>query len=471
MRACLTGLLLLAACGQSEADHPAPPAAAPAGFLSRLPEGASVVVRLPDAARVAADPEPWAALGRGCGWSGTPAALFCGVDPPAGIDPERAGGLVLTEDARVRYLPAADKAALNRALQPLPPGVAHQELPDWVVLSQGGQGMGTAQEEPLPEGDLALRIHHHPLLAALAEPGDMLEAAVTAGGGGLDILGRLVPGPDSPTRELLRDVPPCDGDLLDYIPSSLAVRIETTLPASHFASAAAHRLARHLGFAEEQDAVLAERFLREIATGVAPGIAIGVEFKDGRASLVALGRKAGGEDSPLLGRLRRGERIAIGPLVFDHREAPDGLTGWLAWVAQTEPALEGVPEAFWPLIGGVAREEEGLELAYAEWNGWVVAAAGPRADLLARAVRGRLARGAERSPGSMDLFYLRTRPEAPYVLGVVVAGEGLQGLPEADRAALRAHFRAGDDASAPGSVAVAAFDRDGTLDLFARVRY
>ena len=75
------------------------------------------------------------------------------------------------------------------------------------------------------------------------------------------------------------------------------------------------------------------------------------------------------------------------------------------------------------------REQTGVIVSYVKQAGWCVAAVGPRADLLARSVRAKLAYGANRSRGSFELLNLRRNREGDYVLGVIVETQGLAGLP------------------------------------------
>jgi hypothetical protein len=96
---------------------------------------------------------------------------------------------------------------------------------------------------------------------------------------------------------------------------------------------------------------------------------------------------------------------------------------------------------------------------------------GGRPDLLARAVRSRVAWGASRSRGSFVLLDLHQSHAAPYVVGAVFAAAGLDGLPPADRRALAAMFHAGADAQAPRALALAGFLEDGALVLTGRALY
>lgn len=475
-RLLLGWLCWAAACGEAPAPAPpAPPVAATDGFLGHLPKGVTLSMRLPSAAAVERRPEVFSALLRACGRDAvSPRAVFFAVDQPEGIDPERGPGLAMTPTGGwVHYLPARDKSALNRALQGRAGSVSVRELNEWIVLSRVGQGAGDFEEGPLPAGDLALRVRQHPLLRLLGQTGDVLELGLRLGGGGFDLAGRVVPGGSGGTAAALADARPGPGGLVDYIPSGLAVRVETTLPPTLLASFLTRRTVAHCGVEAKDDRVLLERFLREVLTGIDKdtGYALGLEFKEGRASFVVVGAIGPGPASPILAKLQRDLRSSFGALIFDEREAPDGLIGWYAWVADAEPKLDGLPECSWGWVDGLAHEERGMLLAYARWRRWFIVAGGPRADLLARAVRSRVARGASRSRGSFALLDLRQQGSGAYILGAVVAAPGLDGLPPADREALAAMFFAGAGAQAPRELALAGFRKDGALILTGRAVY
>jgi hypothetical protein len=191
---------------------------------------------------------------------------------------------------------------------------------------------------------------------------------------------------------------------------------------------------------------------------------------------VALGRAADGPASPILAKLRTRLRTEFGALVLDAREAPRDVVGLSAWVVDAEPELAGLPETAWGLLDGLAGGADGgLAIACTEWEGWCVFACGRRADLLARAVRRRLAAGSARSPGSVELMRARERAQAAgagdYVIGIVVDAERFGALAESDRAALRALVGASEAAEAPRVVAVAGLRRNGELALEGRVLY
>lgn len=474
----LLGLLLAAACGEVDEPPPDPPVPArrPADeFLGHLPPGVALTMRLPSPAAVEQRPEAMAALLRACGYgSASAGSLFFAVETPEGIDKDRSPGLALTATGGwVHYLPARDKSSLNRALQARAGKASLRELDRWIVLSQVGHGAGEVREEPLPAGDLALRVRDHPLLKLLGQTGDVLELGLRLGPGGFDLTGRVVPGGSGGTAAALAGARPGTGGLLDYIPSALALRIETTLPPTLLATLLTRRMILHCGVETQEDRVLLERFLREVLTGADAdrGYALGLEFKDGKASFVVVGEIGPGPASPILAKLLRHERSSYGAFVLDRRDAPDGLLGWYAWVADAQPKLDGLPECAWGWIDGLAQEERGLVLAYAHWQRWFIVAGGPRADLLARAVRSRVARGASRSLGSFLLLDLQQRASRPYVIGAVFAAAGLDGLPPADRLALGAMFHAGADAQAPRALAVAGFREDGALVLTGRALY
>jgi hypothetical protein len=414
-----------------------------------------------------------AALVRALGYEGTrPSAFLYGADTVEGVAPGTTPWAAITASGGwMRVLRAGDMAALRRAFRDLPPDVVAQETDGFLVTFRGTLP-GAGVEPPLPPGELALRVRHHPLLAAVAESGDVLEAGVDLGSGGLDARGRLIPGPSSPTKGLLDRAAPGAGGLLDFLPAGTFLRIETTLPSVFPAAAVARRLARHVGFQEERDRVVVERFLREALTGADPktGLAIGCEARGGELTVVVVARDADSAVSPILKKLRSDERSSFGPLVLDRREAPKGLVGWDAWVAQAQPQIEDLPECLWSAVDRLADESKGVPVAYSAFGGWSVVAAGPRADALAKAARSRLEGGAARSPGAEELRRLRDSGEGDYVLGVVVEA-GAAELPAADLAALRALFGDAEGARGPRAVAVAGFRASGGLDLRVRVLY
>jgi len=475
-RLLLCWLCAAGACGDATDDGPpAPVRAAADDFLSHLPQGVALSMRLPSAAAVERRPEVFSALLRACGHDATsPRSLFFAVDQPEGIDPEQGPGFAMTPAGGwVHYLPARDKSALNRALQGRAGTVSVRELNRWIVLSRVGQGAGDFEEDPLPAGDLALRVRQHPLLELLGQTGDVLELGVQLGAGGFDLAGRVVPGGSGGTAAALAGARHGAGGLIDFIPSGLALRVETTLPPTLLASFLTRRTIAHCGIDAADDRVLLERFLREVVTGIDPdtGYALGLEFKGGKVSFVVVGESGPGAASPILAKLLRDERSSYGALILDEREAPDGLIGWYAWVADAAPKLDGLPECSWGWVDGLANEERGLLLAYARWRRWFIVAGGPRADLLARAVRSKVARGANRSRGSFALLDLRQRGGGDYVVGAVFAAAGLDGFPPEDRQALAAMFHAGANAQAPRALALAGFRKDGALMLTGRALY
>ncbi len=470
-----SGLLacLLAACG--DGGKGALPLALPAEdpAFRRWPADTTIALRLPAPAAVAARPDRFSALVRALGREGTsPSALLFGVGAPDGVAPGTTPWAALTASgAWTRALYAADMAALRRAFVGLPPDVVAQETDGFLVLFRGampGQGV----EPPLPPGDLALRVHHHPLLAAFAESGDVLEAGIELGSAGLDARGRILPGPGSKTADLLARAVAGEGGLVDFLPPSTFLRIETTLPSVFAATSVVRRLARHTGFPEEKDRILVERFLREALTGADPaaGLAIGCEARGGELTVVVVARDGDGAASPILKKLRADERSSFGPLVLDRRDPPAGLVGWYAWVAQAQPEIEDLPECLWGAAAALADESKGVPVAYAAFDGWSVVAIGPRADQLARATKSRLEGGSTRTLGAWELRRLRESGEGDYVIGVVVEA-GAADLPAADLAAVRALFGGVEGARGPKAVAAAGFRAGATLDLLVRVLY
>lgn len=467
-------LCLLAACGDgdvgtlsgAERGAPADPA------FSRWPEGTTVAVRLPPPHVVADRPDAFAALVRGLGREGTtPSAFLYGADATDGAAADVSPLAALTgEGGWLRVLPAADMAAMRRAFAALPPDVVAQESQGLLVLSRGTLPGGKS-EPPLPKGDLALRVRHHPLLAFVAESSDVLEAAIDLGALGLEARARLLPGPDSPTASLLARAAAGTGGLVDFLPASAFLRIETTLPSVFPAAPLSRRLARHAGIAEEKDRVVVERLLREALTGAdaGTGLAIGLEARGGELTVVVVARDADGPPSPILRKLREEERSSFGSLILDRREAPKGLVGWAAWAAQAQPQIEDLPECLYTSVGLLADEAKGLPVALAAFGGWSVVAVGPRADSLALGAKARLEGGGSRSPGAADLRQLR-EGGGEYVVGVVLEPASAE-LPEADLAALRALFGWAEGARGPKSAAVAGFRTPEGLSLKARVRY
>lgn len=466
---------LLAACGSgSGAGSPASRASArdDAPFR-RWPQDTTIAFRLPPPDALAARPDAFAALVRALGREGTsPSAFLFGAEAPDGIEKSATPSAALTASGGwLRALRAADMAALHRAFAQEPPEIVAQESDGFLVLLRDAMP-GEAVEPPLPAGDIGLRVHHHPLLQAFAETGDALEAGIDLGAIGLDARAHLAPGPASPTAELLARARAGEGGLVDFLPPSTFLRVETTLPPAFAAASVARRLARHAGLAEDTDRVLVERLLREVLTGADPvaGIAIGVEARAGELSLVVIARDTKGDASPILRKLRADDRSSFGPLVLDKRSAPGGLNGWLAWVAQAQPQIEDLPECLWGAVSLLADEAKGLPVAYAAFGGWSVVAMGPRADALALATKSRLQGGSARTPGANELFRLREGGAGDYVMGIVVEAAAAD-LPAADLDALRASFGGSEGARGPRAVAVAGFRAGGGLDLRVRVLY
>ena len=461
MRALLLTLALLAAScgGDSDPGSPAPGGEhAPRsrdGFLDYLPKDLSVTVRAPSPAARDRNPRAVAALLEALG---RPNAIWSGK----GIDPSRSAGLaVTTAGARVHYLPALDKAAIRRDLGRLEKTMAYREEADWVILSQGGTGAGNATGDPLPPGDAALRVRHHRLLDLAFGSGDTLELGLTLGSGGIDFSGRLRPGDASPTARRLAGVAPLGDEVLDLLPPALALRVETTLPAVELAALLTRRLAKHCGIAADKDRLLIERFLRELLTGIdsSRGWGFGLDFKDGALSAIILGRVAGGAPSPLLAGVRRLQRSSVGPLVLDLRHgAPKNSLGFFAWVVDAKPAIEGLPETAWGAVARLSDEEEGLRLAFTRVGDLAVCAVGPRADLLLKRTRRRIAGAASRSPAARALRIARGRvSDAPYVLGVALHGPGFRDLADKDKEAFARLVGAGEGAQVPGLATFAGF--------------
>jgi hypothetical protein len=281
-----------------------------------------------------------------------------------------------------------------------------------------------------------------------------------------------VPGPSSPTADLLAAATGCEGGLLDYLPPTTFLRVETTLPRVFAAAGVARRIARHTGFLEEKDRVILERLLREALTGADPaaGLAIGIDARGGEVSVVVVARDAQGPASPILKKVASDERSSFGTLVLDRRDAPTGLVGWQAWIAQAEPEIEDLPECLWSAVAQLSDESKGVLVAYTAFGGWSVVALGPRADALAADTRSRLEAGSSRTRGASELRRLREGGPGEYVIGVVVE-PGVAELPAADLAALRAAFGGVEGARGPEAVAAAGFRAEGGLDLKVRAFY
>jgi hypothetical protein len=436
-----------------------------------LPTDTTVFLRLPAPADASARPEACAALQRALGHEGSPSAFLYGAQATDGILPGTTPFAALTASGGwMRVLRAGHMAALRTACAGLPADVVVQESDGYLVLCRGTLP-GEGSEPPLPAGDIGLRVRHHPLLALLADSGDVFEAGIDLGAMGLDVRARLAPGPSSSAVALLARAAPGAGGLLDFLPPSTFLRIETTLPPVFPAAAVARRLARHVGFAEEKDRVAVEILLREALTGADPatGLAMGFEARGGELTVIVVARDADGPVSPILRKVRADDRSSFGPLVLDRRDAPTGIEGWDAWVAQAVPQIEELPECVWPAAAALADEAKGVPVAYAAFGGWSVVALGPRADALAKATKSRLEGGSSRSPGAAELRRLR-EAGGEYVLGVVVEPEAAE-LPEGDLAALRALFGGAEGARGPKATAVAGFRAAGGLDLRIRVLY
>jgi hypothetical protein len=430
------------------------------------------LLRLPPPGSVAASPDGATALLRALGRDATaPAAFLYGAAAPEGLAPEAPPHVALTASGGwMRVARTADMAAARRAFEGGGGDVVVQEAGDLLVTFRGTLP-GAGVEAPLPDGDVALRIRHHALLSALAEPGDSLEAGIDLGGAGLDARARLVPGPGSPTADLLARAVPGEGGLIDYLPPSTFLRVETTFHPAFLAAAAARRFARHLGLAEAKDRIVAERLLRETLTGADPatGLAIGVEARDGEVSVVVVARDAQGAASPILAKLRSDGRSSYGALVLDRRESAAGH-GWFAWAAQAVPSLDDLPECLWGFVDLLSDEAKGLPVAYAAFDGLSVVAIGPGADALAAATRARLEGGSSRTPGAAELRRLRESRTGEYVIGVVVE-PGPAALPAADLEAFRASLGGIEGARGTAAFAAAGFRSEGALEILARAFY
>jgi len=438
------------------------------GFLHYLPKEQFVTLRLPPAGAAKDSPGKEALL----------AALDREDALPdhEGLARDVGAGLVLTPSgAWARFWPAQDKGVLNEALRAEASKLVFREEGTWTILASSPLAMGKRAGAPLPPGDIALRVRFHPLLDAVFQPGDTLELGLTLGGAGIDMKGRLRYGEKSATRERVAAAPVCAGGLIDFIPSGLGIRAETTLPATFLADFFTRRVAAHCTIRDPQDRVRLERLLREATTGADPatGIALGIEFRDAKASFVVLGRIADGPPSPILARIGKHARTSFGVVVLDTLPlARRDLLAYRAWIVDAEPKLENLPETAWRLLAGLSGgENAGVPIVYAEQDGYFMAAAGPRADILVSSVRRRIRTGTTRSIGSTELRGARERGKGDYVLGVILAGTGFAELAESDRAVLRATLGAGPGATPPSSISVAALRDGDELELVGRALY
>ncbi|MHC4954035.1 MAG: hypothetical protein ACYTGZ_09100 [Planctomycetota bacterium] len=470
-------LLVLVGCGGDDGQGKSEQAGAftaTDGFLHYLPENPSLVARLPTVDRIREDEKAVENLlsSFGYGSDGVAKLLYRAAEF-AGIDTARAAGLVTMPDGGwIQYLPASDKGRLNAALRDLVTRYALQEEERWIMVSSGAPGPGRGQGEALPGGDVALRLTHNGLLSAIAQPGDALELGAKLLGGGLEFHGRLVPGRNSPTATAIAAA---GGEIvghLDLLPAALGVRFEATLPPTVYATLLTRRLVRHAGLEAGELRDNLERFLREATTAISPrtGLAVGIEFREGTASFVAVGEIADGPASPVLAKLARARRTTFGGLVLDEREASRGLTGFYAWMPQTEAKI-APPATLAPILRDLLSEETGVHVTFLEAEGYAVVAAGPRADVLARAVRKSVVSGAKGSAGTRQLALLRERSgqrsqgSAECIIGAVVAGSKLDSMPPADRAELRRLLGAKDSAVAPRIIVLAGFRDADALKL------
>ncbi|MEM8886116.1 MAG: hypothetical protein AAGD14_18775 [Planctomycetota bacterium] len=469
------------ACG---GDEPVPdtgnetgaaPDATRDGFLDLLPERASITLRLPRLDRIAA--EEMGARGLlDCFGLADSAALFYASAEGTGIDRARAAGLVrTTQGAWSHFLPSADKGQLNGVLRDRAGRQAVREERDYIVV--GTAPAGTQSAATLPAGDFALRLSYHPLLDEIAQPGDVLELGGTLAAGGCELAGALRPAEKSPTLDALRRAGNGWAGHLDLLPAWLPLRFESTMPPTIYATMLARRIGRHAGLPEGELRDNMERFLREVATGIDAqrGLAIGVDLKGGKLSMVAVGLIAEGPDSPILTKLRRESRTTFGGLVLDARELTGkdkqkGRGGFYAWIPESAPTIEGLPMVAQEMLIPLVDEDRGVPVSYARTEGYGIVAAGPRADLLVRRVRQFVEAGARMSAGTLQLRSIRDRGgEAPLVFAAIVAGTRWDALESADATALRAALGANADAEPPKLIVLAGFREEDRLALHGRI--
>ncbi|MGQ0612201.1 MAG: hypothetical protein ACT4PV_00410 [Planctomycetaceae bacterium] len=445
-----------------------------AGFLALVPADATTLVRFPPESAVRARPVDFQALLATFGRNGDAIQEFCSEAAGKGIDPERPGGLALTpQGAWVRFLPALDKRTVALALRErVARGVGYREEGDFVLLTGGGAPGAPAPAAPLPSGDLALRVRHHPLLAQLFFPTDTLELGITCDPAGCLFEGRLLPGAQGATEEALAQAAHARAtNLLDLLPSWLPVRVETTLPPTFLAETVASHAAAHAGIKESKDREALVRFLREALTAfdAAGPFAFGVDVDKGAVSVVMTGTMAPGPPSPILNRLRTAERSSFGALILDKRARAPHALGFSAWLVDGVPSLDGLPESLWEMVTLLCDRARGLPVAYAERGDKIIIAAGTRADYLCDLTHRMVATGGDRSQPGWALYELVRNTVERYVLGAIVQGKVLAELPDADRRALAAALGASESAPAIGSLTVAGFLEERTLQLKGRL--
>jgi hypothetical protein len=452
------------------------PAAGDDAFLAFLPDDVVVTLRLPPQSALEADAESYRSLLGALGRSGSPASLFYGSETPGGLDPARAPGLAIgASGGVVRYLPAKEKAILARALaDAVGRGASYREEGDWVFLGEGGRGAGNARGEALPEGAMAIRVQGHRALGHLLHPLDRLEAGLRPTPNGFEFEGRLLAAANGSTADVLSEPLGSGGQgLVDCLAPTFFLRAEMALHPVALARPLATRIAAHAKLVDAKERAAVERLLREALTALDPatGVAIGLEFKAGQASLVLLGKEATGPPSPILNRIAQGGAQAVGPVRFASGETKPGVLPLLVWLAgEAEFAAEGLPDSFAALGAGLSDGDRPLDLCVRRSKeGWIAAGAGPRGALLAGDALRRATQGSARSASTEALRELRSGPG--YVGGIVLAGAGLLEAAETDRAALRGWFGATESASAPAYVAVAAFAADRGLTLRGRVAW
>jgi len=344
------------------------------------------------------------------------------------------------------------------------------------VLGTGGAAAGTV--EPLPPGDLAIRVQHHALLDAIAQPGDRLELGITLHPRGLWAVGRLIPAVNSPTVEAVATARGAVFGRIDLLPAWMAIRIETTMAPTLLARAAARRIARHTGLEEGDLRDNIERFLREAATAINPesGYAIGIDCKEGALTFAVVGHIAAGPASPVLAKLARDRRSSFGGLTLDGREVKGkSLRGFFAWVPQAKTNATGLPTTAVALLADLSDEDVSVPVTYAEAEGVAVVTAGKNADSVARKILKRVRDGMRSSSATAQIAAMQEREgdSSERIWGAAVSGRRLAGLASADIAALRAMFHCGEAATAPKLIVIAAFRRKAgaTIGIRARVLY
>ena len=463
-------LFLVVACGDE--PKPAPEPEQPTaerwpsdGFLKLVPARTSVTLRLPPTDASENAKGLWTALGR----SADDAYLVTD-----GLDGSRAGAITLGIDRSwLRFLPAADKGTVNAGLRAQAGRLAVREEGDWVVVGTGATPAPQAAE-PLPPGDLAIRVRNHALLDAIAQPGDQLDLGIKLEPAGLTARGRLIPAANSPTVRAFANAGGALYGRVDLLPAWMAIRVETSLPPTLVARHAARRIGVQCGLEEGELRDNVERFLREAATALDPtaSYCLGIDCKDGELAFAIVGRIAEGPASPILAQLGQRDRHSFGGLTLDKRDVKSKkMRGFYAWVPQANATPDGLPNTAVGMLANLVDEEMGVSIAFVETEGFAILTAGKTADTLARSIQRRVESGMKMSSGGRTIASMQQTTEGECVWAAVVSARRLAGLAAGDIAALREMFFAGDTATAPKLITAAAFRQKDAIAVRAQVEY